>query len=149
MSRPALRAFTRNQMEMDEAKEGNRLSVGAKSVKASRSNQALRRLGGRGGRGGAGRFFSEVQDFMSDDSGNRALNFIGAKTFYRDGDRWVDSEYDGKTKPIRLVAFSEAYFEFVREHPGAGQTLAQGGNVLFEWDGKIYEIVPPEAKEAP
>lgn len=146
MSRPAVRAFARNQVEMDEAKEGNRLSVGRKSVDASRRNQGLRRLA-RGGRGGA--FFGEIQDFMSDESGQRVLNFIGAKTFYQDGDRWVDSDYDGKTKPIRLVAFSDDYYGFIANNRGVGRYLAQGNNVVLNWRGSTYEVVSPADPSKP
>ncbi|MCZ6816811.1 MAG: VIT and VWA domain-containing protein [Planctomycetota bacterium] len=146
LPKPAARAIGARDQEIGRARNGFKSDSGSDAVASSRDVNRLKRMGQKGG---TAKLKYEVQDFLQTSEGERAVQFVGKKTFYLDGVRWVDADYDDDREPIRLVAFSEAYFQFLREHPGAGQTLAQGGNVLFEWDGKIYEIVPPESKEAP
>lgn len=92
---------------------------------------------------------------------DRPVRYVGAKTFYRDGDRWVDSAYealsrdkDGKTnggkdagKPAaitKLRLFSEAYYDLIAAHPEAGKYFALGKHVLVVIDDKAYETFEQE-----
>ena len=78
------------------------------------------------------------------------MNFIGSKTFYREGDRWVDAEYDGKTKLTALKLFSQEYNDFVANNVAAARYLAQGDRVVLCWNGRVYETVgEPEKPTAP
>ncbi len=126
--------------EMNEARDGQVAYKGAKSVGASQSNQAMQ---GAGSVQGEAQLMEQVAKFNSDRSGNQLINFIGPKTFYRDGEKWVDSKYDGKAKPEVLRLFSKAYFDFIAANSEAGQYLAQGENVVLCWNGKVYETQPP------
>lgn len=55
--------------------------------------------------------------------------------------RWVDSEYDGKTKPIPLLLYGREYYDFVANNRGVGRYFAQGDNVVLCWKGKVYETL--------
>jgi hypothetical protein len=73
---------------------------------------------------------------------------IGVKTFYRKGDRWIDSavkpEEDAKATVVEQ--FSEEFFKLAR-----GQSAEQNQYLTFEEPvtvliaGKVYRIEPPKA----
>ena len=77
-----------------------------------------------------------------------SVRTIGLKTFYRKGDRWIDSavkpEEDAKATVIEQ--FSEEFFKLAR-----GQSAEQNQYLTFEEpvtvliDGKVYRIEPPKA----
>ncbi len=131
--------FARNEQAMGKASAGQRGSGGADSVHESRSNVALQAAQPQDAD-----LLGEIQRNNLDAAGNRLMNFVGAKTFYREGDRWVDAEYDGKTRPIVLNAYTKEYNDFLTANAGAGRYLAQGDRVLLCWNGKVYETIPPD-----
>jgi Ca-activated chloride channel family protein len=65
---------------------------------------------------------------------------VGARTFFNRNGTWVDSEYDGSAEPIRVKAFSEAYFELLRRVPEIGRYLALGDEVIFIMKGKAVRV---------
>lgn len=143
---PAARAMEARDDDMGKARRGFRADSGADAVDSSKEIKKLQRLAEAGA---TGDLQYEVDAYMQTGTGERTIQFVGSKTFYLDGTRWVDADCDDHRDPVGLVAFSKAYFEFAREHPGAGPYLAQGGHVVLKWDGKVYEIIPSESKESP
>lgn len=131
--------FARNEQAMGKASAGQRGSGGADAVHESRGNVALQAAQPQDEY-----LLGEIQRNNLDAAGNHLMNFVGAKTFYREGDRWVDAEYDGKTRPIVLNAYTKEYNDFLTANVGAGRYLAQGDRVLLCWNGKVYETAPPD-----
>jgi Ca-activated chloride channel homolog len=72
----------------------------------------------------------------------RTMRTVGDSTFYRQGERWVQSTLPSRedAEEWREVEYlSEAYFELVSAHPELGVYLALG-KVLFLHDGVVYEV---------
>lgn len=134
----------RNQADMEEAQVGQTASKGKKAVAGSRGNRLLQTAGDSD----AQRIVLEIDAFNKDGQGRSLINHIGSKTFYRVGNRWVDSAYNEKDEPTTLVLYSDAFHAFLRENGAAGRYLAQGSNVLLCWNGRVYETLPPDADEA-
>jgi Ca-activated chloride channel family protein len=64
----------------------------------------------------------------------------GSKTFFKEGDRWVDSQYDSTFKTIKIQKFSPAYFELAKKFPEFEKYIALGDNVIFVHKDKMIEI---------
>ena len=106
----------------------------------------------RGQGGGGGGYHDafageEAEARLRDAEGAQVMRIVGAKTFYRDGERWVDSVYTATDKPkpqtVKIKLYSDAYFELTRRHPEAAKYLALGPRVVVVLDGKAYETVEP------
>ena len=69
-----------------------------------------------------------------------AVRVVGAKTFFFDGDTWIDGEYDEAMEVTEVEFLTEAYFEFAADHPEAAPYLALGERVIFVLDGRAYRI---------
>lgn len=76
------------------------------------------------------------------------VRYVGSKTFYRDGGRWIDSAYDElgqktSTRPAtnQLRLFSKEYYDLVAAHPEAGKYFALGTQVIVVLDDKVYETM--------
>ena len=67
---------------------------------------------------------------------------VAGKTFYRNGDRWLDAEIRTlkQPKPIRVEFGSDAYFNLLRQDPAVAKWLALGNRVSFVLKGKLYEV---------
>lgn len=68
------------------------------------------------------------------------VRLVGSKTFYRDGERWVDSEYDAKIETRKVQAFSDDYFKLLSETPELGKYLALSSRLVVVLSGTAYEI---------
>jgi Ca-activated chloride channel family protein len=69
---------------------------------------------------------------------------IGVKSFFRRGDRWVDSGVDEKNekKAKKIKRFSDEYFELVDKHgKDVAKYLAFDDPVTVVLDGQVYEFV--------
>ncbi len=74
---------------------------------------------------------------------------LGVKTFYRKGDRWVDSEVkpEEDAKAIVLEQFSDEFFKLARS-----QSAEQNQYFTFEEPvtvriaDKVYRVDPPKAR---
>jgi len=64
----------------------------------------------------------------------------GERTFYRKNGLWVDSEFEGKTKTLKIKRFSKAYFELLDNAPDAAKYCAVGDAVIFVIHGNAVEI---------
>ncbi len=65
---------------------------------------------------------------------------IGDRTFFNKNGLWVDSEYEGKTEPIKVKIFSDAYFQLLGEAPQIGRYMALGDRVIFLLNGRAVQV---------
>ena len=68
---------------------------------------------------------------------------IGNKSFFRRGDRWVDSSIDEKLekKAKKIKCFSDEYFQLVDKHgKDVAKYLAFDEPVTLVLDGQVYEF---------
>jgi Ca-activated chloride channel family protein len=102
-------------------------------------------MGGMGGMGGA---IPTKPGEPAKATGPTVRN-LGAKTFYRKADRWVDSDVkpEEDAKAIVVEQFSDQFFELAR-----GQSAEQNQYLTFEEpvtvriSGKVYRVDPPKAR---
>lgn len=73
----------------------------------------------------------------------RQSRFTAGKTFFQNGEKWVDSEIQKqKDAPrIRVKFASQEYFDLLRQHPQCQSWLSQGRVIEFILADTIYEIV--------
>ena len=74
---------------------------------------------------------------------------VGGRTFFRKGDRWVQSTIkpEDEAKAIVVEQFSEPYFDLARKQDAeANQFLTFEEPVTVELDGKVYRIERPKAR---
>ncbi len=74
---------------------------------------------------------------------------LGVKTFYRKGDRWVDSEVkpEEDAKAIVVEQFSDEFFKLARTQSAEqNQYFTFEEPVTVRIDGKVYRVDPPKAK---
>jgi Ca-activated chloride channel family protein len=64
----------------------------------------------------------------------------GKKSFFKKGDVWVDSEFEGKGETLKIERFSPAYFKLISLKSEIGKYLALGDNVIFTLNGTAVEI---------
>jgi Ca-activated chloride channel family protein len=72
------------------------------------------------------------------------IRTVGTRVFVRDGERWLDTTWDGKQETQRVTAFSPEYFELLKKDKTLARCLAIGKHVVVVVGDTIYEIVPPE-----
>lgn len=95
-----------------------RQQVGAGAVHAAQSVQALK---------------EGSQAAQGDQTTYRT---VGQRTFYFDGEWWLDSVWDKALPQVQVKAFSPAYFELLKLRPEVAQYLALGQQVkirLGQW----------------
>ena len=68
--------------------------------------------------------------------------FTAGKTFFRNGEKWIDSDVQNQTNARRArVQFgSKEYFELVTKQPQSKSWLALGANVEFTIGDTVYEV---------
>lgn len=68
--------------------------------------------------------------------------FAGGRTFFRNGDKWIDSEVQKQVnaRRVRLPFGSAEYFAVLARHPQAKSWLALGPQVEFTVGDTIYEV---------
>lgn len=64
----------------------------------------------------------------------------GNKTFFKEGNIWVDSQYDSTLKIIKIQRFSLAYFELAKRFPEFEKYLSLGDRVIFVYKAKMIEV---------
>jgi Ca-activated chloride channel family protein len=64
----------------------------------------------------------------------------GSRTFFNKNGLWVDTEFEGKTDPVKVKRFSEAYFKLLDKVPEIGKYFALGDDVIFLLNGKAIHI---------
>jgi Ca-activated chloride channel family protein len=82
-----------------------------------------------------------------DDAIVQRVKQIGAKTFFRRANRYVDSDATDKqiAEAIKIEQFSDQYFDLLAELDEESRIyLAEASEVLVVLKGKTYLIVPPK-----
>ena len=72
---------------------------------------------------------------------------LGTKTFFQKKGRWIDSTVtrDQEKQVIKLVQYSEAYFDVIRKLPAKdNQYFTLDGEMILNIGGQTYLIVPEE-----
>ncbi|MDR3632917.1 MAG: VIT domain-containing protein [Isosphaeraceae bacterium] len=97
--------------------------------------------------GGSGGNVPALGVAVEDASGNKSVvgtvRQIGSKTFYRKGDRWVDSTVtpDEEAKATAVAQFSDAFFVIARAQKAElNQYLTFDEPVTVNLDGKVYRF---------
>jgi len=81
----------------------------------------------------------------SDEIRQPQLKYVGDKTFFLQGEIWIDSQYDASIMtPVDIGFGTEVYYELLSARPGWGKYMALGEQVIFIADGDVYQIVPGE-----
>jgi hypothetical protein len=70
------------------------------------------------------------------------VRIAAGRTFLREAGRWVQHGYPRDAETQRITAGSEAYFALLARDPRLGPVFALGARVVFELDGRWYEIRP-------
>jgi Ca-activated chloride channel family protein len=100
-----------------------------------------------GGGMGAMGSFGVIKDAEGNDKLATTVRQLGNKTFFRKGDRWVDSavkpEDDAKAKVV--VQFSDEYFKLARTQSAEmNQYLTFDEPVTVDLGGQVYRIDRPK-----
>lgn len=109
------------------------------------SIRARPRFGGYGGYGfvtkggSAASRPAEGEGVKSANLDERPMRYIGSRTFYRDGEKWVDSRYKPEQQTAKVKVFSQEYFDLVAAHADLGKCFALGNKVIVILDEKAYE----------
>jgi hypothetical protein len=135
----------------DEAKQHFYSYSGAGAVDASRQLGALKAAPAPAAaeEAEAGRYLMDLSVAAGDarpvsegqPGGAGLVRFVGSRTFYRDGEKWVDSRYQAGQETDKITLFSDEYFELIDRHAEAGKYFALGNRVVVILDGKAYETV--------
>jgi Ca-activated chloride channel homolog len=72
----------------------------------------------------------------------RQGRFVNGRTFYQNGEQWIDSEIQKKpsAKRVRLAFGSTDYFDFLKQNPQAAAWFSLGRNVQMLLNDTIYEV---------
>ncbi|MFO0953941.1 MAG: VIT domain-containing protein [Isosphaeraceae bacterium] len=79
------------------------------------------------------------------DAPRETLRSVGTRTFFRKGNRWVESTLkpEDEAKAVVVKQFSDAYFKLAREQKAEmNQYLTFNEPVAVRLDGKVYLIEP-------
>lgn len=71
--------------------------------------------------------------------------YFGRKTFFRDGELWVDTSYDGHSDRKIIEIGSDAYFELRNKSDEVVKCLKLHDHMVICHDGVNYEIIPPKS----
>ena len=105
---------------------------GRGAVRASRDLERLRSLG----------YVGDSNADAVEVAGKRVIRNVGEKTFVFDGERWIDTTWEGKPEPKKITAFGDEYFKLIEQHKELARFFALGEHVLVVFDGAVYETVP-------
>jgi hypothetical protein len=73
------------------------------------------------------------------------VQIVGDRAFVLDGEVWTDTTFDtSRMRTVKLAFGSEAFFDFLTDHPEAGRYFAVGERVIVVVDGVAYETVPSD-----
>jgi Ca-activated chloride channel family protein len=76
------------------------------------------------------------------------VQVVGDRAFVWDGGVWTDTTFDPtRMSTVKLGFGSDAFFDFLADHPQAGRYFAVGERVIVVIEGVAYETVPSD--EAP
>lgn len=123
--------------------EASKQAYGLRVATPAAVNQQLGALGGRFGGFGGGSGTATTLPAGRPALGHEEapIRQVAGKTFYLDSNgRWVDSVYNEKMETRKLQAFSDEYFQTLRDRPELGKFLALGERVVVVLNRTAYEI---------
>ncbi len=68
------------------------------------------------------------------------IKHVGDKTFYLNGNVWIDAKYKESMKTAEVKYLSGKYFELLKQNPQAAKYFAIAKNVIVVLDGGCYKI---------
>jgi len=75
------------------------------------------------------------------DSDSDEMRSVSGKQFRRQGNVWIDSNYESSRATINVTRGSEQFRALVADEPGIGTIVNRlGGEVIVVWKGKAYRI---------
>lgn len=79
---------------------------------------------------------------------NQVKNVSG-RIFFQQGDNWLENTFEltKDKEPLKVQAFSEAYFQIVGRDPEVGKLMAVGQKVLVVLNGQAVQFDPKEGKQ--
>lgn len=125
------------------------LAEKATRVQESLEQNQARREGGASGNADA--FYAaadrQLKKEGKDGAAFETIRYINNRTFYRQGNQWVDSDYsDKKAENARKIKVrSEEYFKLIDEDPRLAQYVALG-NVVVNYKNTWYEFIDEGAE---
>jgi len=84
--------------------------------------------------------------YGNDEKGRKAVETTGGKTFFRQNEKWVESDRDNKKPVVKIKPFSPAYFVMLKLKPEFGKYTALGKEVSFD-AGKVTVEIAEDGKE--
>ena len=108
------------------------------------NSEALRAAPANGSATAGARFYAEpAKRLAAAQQIEQQSRFAAGKSFFQNGDRWVDSEVQKRqdAKRVRVQFGSKEYFDLLRQQPNSKVWLAQARNVEFVLGETIYEVV--------
>ena len=76
------------------------------------------------------------------DETNRTVKIVGARTFVKNNDIWIDTAFDPETMQTKKIPFlSQNYFALSSARPELAAAFALGTQVIALSDGVAYEVV--------
>ncbi len=84
--------------------------------------------------------------YAKDERGDQAVATSGGKTFFRQNEKWVESDRDDKKSVLKIKRFSPAYFAMLKAKPEFGKYLSLGDKVSFD-AGKVTVEIAEDGKE--
>lgn len=130
----AARAATRRALESLDSASGAG-GLGLRADKGMLQRAAAAPSGGQGVK-----FKSAQQDR---DVEVHTVQSVGSKTFFLRSQRWVDSVLttEQEKQAVSVERYSDEYFALIdRLGAPVARYLAMEGRVVFEWNGKVYEV---------
>ncbi len=88
----------------------------------------------------------ELEKYAKDERGRMAVASTGGKTFFRQNEKWVESDRDDKKAVVKIKRFSAAYFAMLKLKPEFGKYLSLGDKVSFD-AGKVTVEIADDGKE--
>ncbi len=69
------------------------------------------------------------------------IKYVGDKTFFLQGEVWIDSQFDASSMTAVEIGFgTDVYYQLLTARPGWGKYFALGEQVIFVVDGKAYQV---------
>ncbi|MHC5019499.1 MAG: hypothetical protein ACYTGX_05200, partial [Planctomycetota bacterium] len=134
-SAPGSGGFRRFAEDRKEAAADAAKSLRASGGRGVASSKALKKM--KEGK------LDDLEEMDGDAGVRKVMRTVGDKTFYKQGEAWIDSSFDAaKQKVVEIVAFSDRYMDLLTKHKGIGQWLALGEQITVVIDGTAYKIAP-------
>ncbi len=122
---------------------GEAISVGNADVYRADNVLSFSTAAGFSAGGGAGSTASVLKNESQARQTQEQGRFTGGKTFFRNGEKWIDSDVQNQKQDAqraRVQFGSKEYFDLVTKQPQTKSWLALGANVEFTIGDTVYEV---------